>query len=507
MLDTKDPLIRIIFVNKMFGSQSETSGNNRFANVSVNFPPQQPPQQQNQQNAYQQQFQAPSQPQQQVFFQQGVTSQLNATQREPEWFNNPRKRATPQAIVKRTTKRSPSVDSTQSGNESANTTYRSGFNSITFGSKKDAGIFQSTQSINTGKKSDHNTSILIDSNEAPPSISLYDWQREDEFGALVSLPSQLDMNPTSLLQTEANPTLLSSSSSTARKQATVGVEPNAFDKKNGTGIVHSQNNQHSDNKSENITPLTPRISESAVIVFGYPESISNLVISHFSKFGNILEDFEVLRSSSGINTATLRLRGRKSDHSKPDRRYPIFTGDGWVKLTYDSASSAVRALQENGKVFGGSLIGCVPYSKKAVEQLASCHIEKVDDIGGLNFAVAQTAHDELNSSSHTLQNGKGTTDSNILTHEANTQHVGDKSTLPSTPSNTNNILEHTKVTFPTRRLDIKDGKSLFVHNGSATNHNFLQSLEIKMRQQEENSRQQAGILHKVNNWLFGWNEL
>lgn len=489
----------------MFGSQPGTSGNNRFANVSVNFPPQQPPQQQNQQNTYQQQFQAPSQPQQQVFFQQGVTNQLNATQREPEWFNNPRKRATPQAIVKRTTKRSPSVESTQSGNESANATYRSGFNSIRFGSKKDAGILDSTQSVNEGKKSDHNTGILIDSNEAPPSISLYDWQREDEFGALVSLPSELNINPPSLLQTEANTTSLSSHSNTARKEATIGAEANAFDKKNGTGYGHSQANQHSDKKSENVNPLTPRISESAVIVFGYPESISNMVISHFSKFGNILEDFEVLRSSSGINTATLRLRGRKSDHSKPDRRYPIFTGDGWVKLTYDSASSAVRALQENGKVFGGSLIGCVPYSKKAVEQLASCHIEKVDDIGGVNFAVAQTAHSELNGT--TLQNEKGPTDSSILTLGSNPLPVGDKNTLPSTPGNTNNILEHTKVTFPARRLDIKDGKSLFVHNGSANNHNFLQSLEIKMRQQEENNRQQAGILHKVNNWLFGWNEL
>lgn len=489
----------------MFGSQPGTSGNNRFANVSVNFPPQQPPQQQNQPNTYQQQFQAPSQPQQQVFFQQGVTNQLNATQREPEWFNNPRKRATPQAIVKRTTKRSPSVESTQSGNESANATYRSGFNSIRFGSKKDAGILDSTQSVTTGKKSDHNTGILIDSNEAPPSISLYDWQREDEFGALVSLPSELDINPPSLLQAKANPTSLSSPSNTARKEATIGAETNAFDKKNGTGYGHSQANQHSDKKSENINPLTPRISESAVIVFGYPESISNMVISHFSKFGNILEDFEVLRSSSGINTATLRLRGRKSDHSKPDRRYPIFTGDGWVKLTYDSASSAVRALQENGKVFGGSLIGCVPYSKKAVEQLASCHIEKVDDIGGVNFTVAQMAHGELNGT--TLQNEKGPTDSSILTLKSNPLPVGDKNTLPSTPGSTNNILEHSKVTFPARRLDIKDGKSLFVHNASANNHNFLQSLEIKMRQQEENNRQQAGILHKVNNWLFGWNEL
>lgn len=469
--------------------------------MSLMLNQQQQQQQPNQSNAHQQQFPNVTQPAQQAFFPQGPQNQYQAPQKEPEWFNNPRKRAIPQAIVKRTSKRSPSVDSGQNVSDSNTSTQRSGFNSMSFGSKKDIRGQPTSQSSTTGKSADHSAGILS-SNEAPPTVSLHDWQREDEFGAMVPFPSQIEPSAAVSLSNGTNGSFLGSEPHTVKKN---GVQPNAFDK-NGMAIGSAQNALEKDSNNDSATNQTPVVVESAVIVFGYPESISNLIITHFSKFGNILEDFEVLRSSSGINVATLRLRGRKNDLSSSERKYPIFTGDGWVKLTYDSSSSALRALQENGQVFGGCLIGCVPYNKNMVEQLASCKIAKADDIGGVNLAVKASPLADLKNSFDVLSTVKGPINAVDETHQGADKFAGFTESTTASALGSNSMLENTPMTY-SRRLHIKDGKSLFAHNGSASNHNFLQSLEMKMRQQEENNKQQAGLLHKVNNWLFGWNEL
>lgn len=477
----------------MFSSNPQRPDTNRFANVSVNFTQQQPQQQQNQQNTHSQQYPSTSQQQQQMLFQQGTSIQNSATQREPEWFNNPRKRTIPQAIVKRTTKRSFSVDSSTTDGDGTSRTGRSGFNSIGFGSKKDVGLLPSSKDINVIKKSDHNNGFM-DSNEAPPTVSFYDWKREDDFGSIN--PLDLQTNDSQYVF-KSKQTELASTPSTTKKNKTEGSETNVFDRKSSVGLNNKQNNNNLETKTGGLRKSATQ--ESAVIVFGYPESISNLVITHFSKFGRILEDFEVLRSNSGINTATLKLRGNKSD--KQERKCPIFTGDGWVKLTYDSVPPAVRALQENGRVFGGTLIGCVPYSKSAVEQLASCHIEKVDDIGAMN---SPTPIDDANTFKGLSKDIEAGADDK---HTDSVSGVFNTSSGKLFDSGSDDVLSHRKVVYPSRRLDIKEGKSLFVHNGATNNHNFLQSLEAKMRQQEENNKKEAGIWHKVNNWLFGWNEL
>lgn len=488
----------------MFGTQLQSNGgSDRFSNVSIMLNQQQQQQQPNQATTHQQQFQTASQPAQQVLFPQGPQNGYNVTQKDPEWFNNPRKRAIPQAIVKRTSKRSPSVDSNQTVSDSNTSTQRSGFNSMSFGSKKDIRGVSSSQTINKGKTTDHNQSILS-SNEAPPTVSLHDWQREDEFGAMVPLASQINSNAGVSLPNDTNTAFSGPEPATIRKS---GFQPNAFDK-NGHVGSSLHNSLENDNDNDSTPQQTTMVNESAVIVFGYPESISNLIITHFSKFGNILEDFEVLRSSSGINAATLRLRGRKGDSAALERKYPIFTGDGWVKLTYDSSSAALRALQENGQVFGGCLIGCVPYNKNVVEQLASCKIAKADDIGEVNFSVKPSTLTDSKTNFDTLASQKGSinggaNESFNVTNEFN--RFAENSATPALGAN--GLLEHPSITYSTRRLHIKDGKSLFAHNGSVSNHNFLQSLEMKMRQQEENNKQQAGLLHKVNNWLFGWNDL
>ena len=117
----------------------------------------------------------------------------------------------------------------------------------------------------------------VESNEAPPTKSLYDWQREDEFG---SVPTNVNAMP--------------SSNQIPLTQEYTKSTRNAFDRdasKSPVKPTADQTNDISRQKSQ----------ESAVIVFGYPESISNQIILHFSKFGNILEDLEVLRGVTGNN--------------------------------------------------------------------------------------------------------------------------------------------------------------------------------------------------------------
>lgn len=414
-------------MSSVFGQQAQQE--NRFANLQINYP------QQQQQN------------QQQQNSSQSLVQSSATNGKEENWYNIARKRNIPQSVIKRSSKPSSSGD----GSSNDNSSQRSGFNSVQFGTKKPT--FSSTQPAQPT-----DIATYVESNEAPPTKSLYDWQREDEFG---SVPTNVNAMP--------------SSNQIPLTQEYTKSTRNAFDRdasKSPVKPTADQTNDISRQKSQ----------ESAVIVFGYPESISNQIILHFSKFGNILEDLEVLRGVTGnnISSATIRIRAQNKDSKIPHKKYPIFTGDGWIKITYDSPSAALRALQENGTVYGGCLIGCVPYSKTAVEQLASCKIDKTDDIGEIPFSLSMKPNGPESSD---IQNG--------------TQESADNN-------------KH-GFTFSTRKLDVKDGKQLFVHNANPPHGgpNFLRNLENKLREQEQygNNQQPTNLIGRVNNWLFGWNDL
>lgn len=414
----------------MFGQSTESQ--NRFSTLQINFPQQQQ-QQQNQ----------PSQNASQT-----LNSSTSLSGGEENWYNIARKRNIPQSVIKRSSKPS-SSDATSSTEPS---TQRSGFGTVQFGAKKQAfNVPPQTQSSDIA--------TYIESNEAPPTKSLYDWKREDEFGSLQSTTSM----PTSI--------------EVSLKQGISSNTPNVFDRSSVENGIKKNRDEISEGTGEK------KSQESAVLVFGYPESISNQIIQHFSKFGNILEDFEVLRGVTGINISsnTIRLRSQSKD-ALPPKKYPIFTGDGWVKLTYDSPSSALRALQENGTVYGGTMIGCVPYSKVSVEQLASCKIDKADDIGALGYNLSMT-----------ISGGNGS--------ELASQRSGDA----------HGNARDSRFAFSARKVDVKDGRQLFVHNGSYSHNGntFFKNIEQRLREQEVHASEQKnpGIVGRVNNWLFGWNDL
>ncbi|CCH59395.1 hypothetical protein TBLA_0B05680 [Henningerozyma blattae CBS 6284] len=539
------------------------------------------------------------------------------------WYNNPKKRSIPEVIVRRSALRQQQQDqqnqlqnqqlnmdgvsetnditmgSTTSSeiSRSSGKLLRSDFNNVSFGSSKNnnENLFKSND---LHKQSPNKKPFAFDNNEAPPSVSLHDWEREDEFGSIgtTSFPTTANKQFNSNMANRPNTSLgnftfpFSTKNDSTNPMTTLNINStlgsSIFDKNDSIEIKNSlgenDNNNSNNNESQHLrtkiaginnskslpfsskdsnsvlsTSSTPAInsnkygamnpqSETAVIIFGYPESVSNSIISYFAKFGNILEDFQVLRGPSGLNSnsTTLRLRNNiKTNNMQNDvevtKKYPIFTGDGWVKLTYDLPSAAIRALQENGTVLSGSLIGCIPYSKAAVEQLASCKIDKIDDIGTPNFSIKNSS----TSTNSIINNGVSdpfVNKGNFIvpstqTIDSNSNH---KSDINNDKDISNNIsLNNSNLSsFPTHKLDIKDGKSLFIHNRNNEHRGFLQALENKMRSQpNSNSRlynqhqfntnsalannvnsinngaadvqNNDGMLNKVNNWLFGWNDL
>ncbi|KAG0670810.1 hypothetical protein C6P45_001819 [Maudiozyma exigua] len=475
----------------------------------------------------------------------GGTNGLINGQKEPQWFNNPTKRAIPQTIVKRTIRTQNSSNDLTHSQSATNLSNRSGFDTMSFGSRKNKPIFNNSNLQNL-----NSDNILGDSNEAPPMTSIHDWDNEDPFGAGHNQDNNNNNNNSHIAMN--NQSLLMSNMGTPRNENSKSVpnlfkNANAFDRTPQDTKVNSANDSVSlkdsnkTNGTKNIlsdfigsinnkdkkattdttttaptTTTTTSVSqqeETAIIVFGYPESISNLIITHFSNFGSILEDFQVLRSPSGINKFTLKNKnGQNNINSNDERKYPIFTGDGWVKITYDSRQSAVRALQENGSVFSGTLIGCVPYSRKAVEKLASCKIDKYDNIGenDINLSGTMSPLQNLDNDVINITTPIGT---NTMNDDSMFTASLKDGTNFQTANKENNPVMPKNVFLPNHKLTVNDGKSLFVHNTDTNNHNFIQSLENKMRQQEnpinvnDTSKQNSGLLHSVNNWLFGWGNL
>ncbi|EGW35520.1 uncharacterized protein SPAPADRAFT_58752 [Spathaspora passalidarum NRRL Y-27907] len=148
------------------------------------------------------------------------------------------------------------------------------------------------------------------------------------------------------------------------------------------------------NKNEEVEPV-PVVkpenqlshSESAILVFGYPESLSNQVIQLFKQFGDILEDFQINKTKSLYTTQA------------NNKVVPIFSGPNWVKITYDNPTSAIEALQENGTVFNGVLLGVIPYHKSALENLQKRSLIDKENIGEMNLNIQLPAQESESKSS------------------------------------------------------------------------------------------------------------
>lgn len=298
-----------------------------------------------------------------------------AERKDPAWFQNPALRVIPNHLVSKkkagfqisAVANKNDTKSTSGSTTSAGPGYNaSEFNMITFGNiphrnssaSYDTLALYVPDSENTTTTFDNDDIPLYNNNEdVPPARSIYDltdeavnsWKKPAHY-----TESFINKDPKSFNNLFAK---------TDDKLATAPVE----DAKLLTNpLLHS---------------------ESAILVFGYPEAMANQVIGRFAEFGTILEEFEAAKTTKNTAFAELIPAAGAFPSSSPEKATdkvpppPIFSGKSWVKLTYDNPSSAIDALQESGTVFNGVLIGVVPYTKDAVEKLLRRKLTSDEDIG------------------------------------------------------------------------------------------------------------------------------
>lgn len=127
-----------------------------------------------------------------------------------------------------------------------------------------------------------------------------------------------------------------------------------YDISGGNTIRDLEPNNSSENKFNSTPESSTRVKElssskpstvsSSVILFGFPATLTSHVISHFSRYGEIL------------------------DHSATEN--PISTGSNWLKITYADEESANKAVLSNGTIIGGTyMVGCIfaPVEESNVE--------------------------------------------------------------------------------------------------------------------------------------------
>ena len=204
-------------------------------------------------------------------------------------------------------------------------------------------------------------------------------------------------------------------------------------------------------------------SENAIIVFGYPENTSVQIIQYFKQFGTILENFTDL--SAGNEAWNLL-----SNLEKKQKNTSIYTGTNWIKITYDNHNSALNALQENGCIFNGNLLGVVPYHKSVIDKLEKKKVFINEDIGNGNLSMPL------------------------------------KSALEKNPNGVQNQV----ITPPSSSAPSGANKSTFVNkvNPKEESQYFITSKDKK--DESENNEQKnpkLGVLKTLSNYIFGFHDL
>ncbi|KAH3667023.1 hypothetical protein WICMUC_005370 [Wickerhamomyces mucosus] len=360
-----------------------------------------------------------------------LTSKTINISNQPSWFNNPRRRNNTSQVIKRENYDEIDADSSfLIKQKSTSTNASQGFKTLSFGTRRNN---QELPHVSTF------------SDELPPVKTLSDLQREDNTEEITiknsngSLSTNIDSNsnfsgsieiPNSINNVQSISNNLRDDSSTGTRDLDNLFQP---PKRSQADLVFQNQQKNSFNPSHD--------NESAVLVFGYPETISNSVIKHFAKFGTILEDFEVTRIDPLFSRA------------KP-KTYPIYTGNGWIKLTYDNKASSFRALEENGSVFHGSTIACIPYSKQAIEKISSLsNVLDLDQSASLNF-ISQASNN----------------DSELVQNYANMKS----------------------------KITLKNDDKIFQR--STREKNFYSDNNTE-------SKETDSIINRVSNWFFGWDDL
>lgn len=355
---------------------------------------------------------------------------------DPAWFSNPKRRTIPNHLVPKKKSGFQISPSSASKKDSktrdllASTSNPTEFNLLSFGSsqRRSLAAGQPDRSASVGSAFDQtqhydetindtiNEDLFYTNNDdLPPTRSIYDLNDE----VLISLNKPASLHADSF----------------------INKDPKTFNNVFNKETAKSTQNEPKDTQKTN--PLDH--SEAAVLVFGYPESMAGQVIAHFQEFGSVLEDFDVSRRKNMLVRET----------SKPRPIAPIFSGKSWVKVTYDNPALALDALQENGSVFNGVLLGVIPYTKNSIEKLQKRKLTGPEDIGG---GIDLSSGDK----SKKLEAGE-------------------------------NDIQASYV----KRMDIKDGASFFLKANAADSKS----------ETEKKNDENLGTVGKAMKFFFGFHEL
>lgn len=274
----------------------------------------------------------------------------------------------------------------------------------------------------------------------------------------------------------------------------------------------------------------------AIIVFGYPENLSIEIIKFFQSFGRILEKFDTtstIGSSGSTNNnnnikeilinlaANSNNNNNNNNNTITNKIVPIFSGKHWIKLTFDNPNSALQALQENGNVFNGSIIGVVPYHKSIIEKLENRKIFINDNdstiMGEGNLDIPlDKVNQIINQQSKLVSTPGGTLNKNNNNNNSNNNIIGE--TIP-TSSTTTTTTTTTGGGSLYNRLDIKpiSKDQIFLKDNlnssstTTTNTNGGDSQNGGNNDGNKtinnNNKEKLGVWGNLSKYIFGFHDL
>ncbi|KAK6465650.1 Nup53/35/40-type RNA recognition motif-domain-containing protein [Scheffersomyces coipomensis] len=381
------------------------------------------------------------------------TTQQQQQQQQPIWFQNQKKRIIPNHLVP---KKKPSFQITSSNKKDGVR------DSSSSSDKKSSSLLSSTNEFNLlsfGGQQSQQRKLLDKAGDTSIDLTKYDETINETFVSNDDFFNSYDedLPPTRSIHDFNNEILNSLANKPVEKiDSFINRDPKSFNNIfNASNLSDSKQDDAKLNEKKEKEAINPLVNnESAIIVFGYPESLTNQIIQHFKEFGDILEDFE---TNQKLPYSLLN-----SKHNQSSKKVvPLFVGKNWIKLTFDNPASAIDALQENGSVFNGILLGVIPYTKNAIEKLQKRSITSQEDIGGKNLLDLSIVRSEK-LDTNTNDNVTGGSNSNPVSNN---------------------------------KFEMKDGTQLFLKPDGE-------------QQKDKNVKQEKlGIIGNLSRYIFGFHEL
>ncbi|VVT58961.1 uncharacterized protein SAPINGB_P006471 [Magnusiomyces paraingens] len=314
--------------------------------------------------------------------------------------------------------------------------------------------------------------------DPPPTKSIYDNDPRNSIGSFVN-EKTTKSQPDNHISSGFGNSTTSLSSSAASKSVTSG----------------SSQNSSAANSSASADIVS-------VIIFGFPASLTQSVVSYFSRFGNILENVDSNK--------------RLHQSSKEKKNYPtqIHTGKNWLKITYENPVSAARAIQENGVVFAGQyIIGCVPATTQKLKEFEKAGAMLIND------ANTQEMYFNISSLMSPVSDKDKIANDQLKTPQKNELNGHGSSKSPFGNQKGSAKTENIPIITGSKHKAIKDGKNIF-NSPAKQLHSPLLFRYAQENDKSANSnmssskRLQAGKTgwfswtgKKAQELVFGWDDL